>query len=94
MAAKQKPKATSINTPTTLESGVQLSPRALYERRVAEIEADAEAGRCTLEEADARTIQALQALYGRVLAPEGKTELGELLRELADTHPALRSPKD
>lgn len=97
MAAKHKPKVPSASPSTTagpVASGVQLSRRALYDQRVAEIAADVEAGRASIEEADERTIEALQALYGRMLAPEGKAELGELLRELAANHPALRTPKD
>ena len=93
MAAKHKPNAPRIVAPPPVESGVQLSARALYERRMAEIEADVDGGRCTVEEGDERSIQALQALYGRVLTREGKAELGELLRELTANHPALRNPK-
>jgi hypothetical protein len=77
------------------QSGVQLSRQALYEQRVDEIYEDAQAGRCSFEEAVERIVEATSArMGGNWFTPSGLEELKRRVRVACESDPRLLLRKE
>lgn len=90
MEPKKQPPQAAGTEPSEQESGVQLSRKALYEKRLDEIAADRSAGRCTGDEARERLAQAVLALYARYLTPRGQEVALERVRGSIANNPDLQ----
>lgn len=72
------------------QSDVQLTRQALFEQRVTQVYEDVQAGRCDVEEAEDRLVQALRVRMQGRLPDKDQPGLEAVLREMCRTHPKFQ----
>lgn len=73
----------------SVDSGVQLSRQALYERRMDEIYRDVQAGRCDFDEATDRVVEAILARTEDAFTQKGREQLALKVRSACANDPKL-----
>lgn len=87
--SEKPPVPAPSGAPMDAQSGVQLSREALYSQRMEEIYQDAQAGRCSFEEATDRVVEAIIARTNDWFTPQGRQELETRVRRACANDPRL-----